>query len=75
MRLKVVSYFSIIHFLNFIAEPFINQKDLSLFLNTFSGRGLGLAHAQDPDLEDTATDLAHEAVATAGTYTVVLISQ
>lgn len=68
---KWSAMFSVIHFLSFTAEPFIKQN----VSNTFPGRDLGLAHAQDPDLVDTATDLAHAAVATAGIYTTVLNSQ
>lgn len=48
---------------------------MTVLFFTFSGHDLGLAHAHDPDLVDTATDLAHAAVATAGTYTTVLTSQ
>lgn len=44
----------------------------SLFFYTFSGHDLGPARAQDPDPVDAATDHAHAAVATAGTYTVLI---
>lgn len=53
----------------FTALLFLKQCILFFLNYTYLGHDLGHAHAQDLDPEDTATDLAHAAVATAGTYT------
>lgn len=66
-----------IQLFNFTAERFVFfiMEFLFFYIYFLAGHDLGLAHAQDPDLVGTATDLAHAAAATAGIYTTVLIPQ